>query len=1459
MKRSLLLFLLAPLLVNCAGDDSPQPTLPLVSAPIQLVDATVCYIDADCNPGLSCFLGGCAAQCADGSECASGECDLRGQCSISTDKTSSPTLPSGPPSFRLDGVTIVRATDTVIEVSPGQQSVTVELETTGAVLAQGGFSYRVESSIAPELAARIFTSSDATTHRITLDTGLRDEGENLVESVSITILTPLGNIPLLLKAAPTVGGHYVGTMELDGLGATVPVSFGIQTDRPTNGLVATDSTNNAYLVASLGAKHVFAPVTNLTNVPGQPPVVVLATPLVYEADLDAWVAKFTNAFTIPAGESFGGLAQGQIRRELRYELHKQLDGSFTGSLSDRITGLYDVTASDSTPSYSAAIVGGTFSVTRSGDEAAVAVAASTNGRILESNPQVQGFALSQACVDLAKATLPPLPFLPNPCADATTFEGAKLCAEELSAATLGNNNLIDVIAGLLSGAGARTESGSTFKEFLEGCAKGTEPLCTPSAEALCAIEMYAKAMNLGQNASLSDKQELWDKFSSLLLQTTGGPQLGAFYTDTLMKRDWLENATYGSTAATAAASAQLNARLMDDYFNKVVEVNARALRSYMAPSTFAFLSRGPDGPAAKDKRDEILIAMVGSWTAAADSLALAAKRWSELYRLDGQREIKANLVAGRLRELYIDAAVIIQLHQEAGKAAEAAPIAASLGALLQRLTTLERTFNDLLFDRYAQVTQSASLDPTMVANSVLKQRREAALEAVADASLRVDTILANLLKDDIRNQDFANALDDRVATSEGFLVELCGQPVGCDILTAEGAPAPDGICEVSWKPGVCGFDQPKGPLGDRTPRAVLGYESSASPSIAGLAVKAIKDAAIDVETSRTSLAQFAATTQAMLQTTEAFANSTERWNVESEANADLIDALLKRESLRADSQLARHYASISRQQTHLNESLKNRRRSASEWNRLHIANAVTTSSLATLSTVEESFALAFEFGAETANKITEATHSAVPTVVGIDNDPFGPIRLAIDLSGASITDSFAASALTAKQLVLYGTLAKEIATVSFETALANSETNAETAQMESETALALEELRDDAEQSGEDLVAFNLEQLTVAMDRQLELRQGYERDLIELSDRRNELLSRTVEIIERTGAVAHARIAQDTAVLDYYRNCELAAQERSALNMVRQFRSSIKQLIAGPDALFATANGLTEAERELDRARLKMADWLVAIEFAAVRPFFNERMSILLARNTYQLRAIADRLRDLESRCGGATNLETTTVSVRDDLLGLRESQSDPTKNLVLTPGQRFNKFGQETNLPAKREMRYSASETLAVGSNGRYFFVVPFTLSQLNFANLSHTCNAKIESIAVRLVGVGLGSGQPMVTILYGGNASMYSCQPGIDSYVATFAQVNTAYGANSSFVTESRAISPVAGISEMGSANQTLSGMPLASDYTILIDPSLPANRGVDLLKLEDVELEITYSYQDIFGATSECANAL
>jgi hypothetical protein len=173
--------------------------------------------------------------------------------------------------------------------------------------------------------------------------------------------------------------------------------------------------------------------------------------------------------------------------------------------------------------------------------------------------------------------------------------------------------------------------------------------------------------------------------------------------------------------------------------------------------------------------------------------------------------------------------------------------------------------------------------------------------------------------------------------------------------------------------------------------------------------------------------------------------------------------------------------------------------------------------------------------------------------------------------------------------------------------------------------------------------------------------------------------------------------------------------------------------------------------------------------------------------------------------------------------------------------------------------MRYTVSQTADQVASNSALLVVNFTLGLTQFANLPFTCNAKVAGVALELVGTGLGAGQPVATLLYGGNSQTYSCQPGIDAYVQTFGQGDTTFGTTTSFVVEGRAASPVAGVNELGSSNVTFAGLPLAGDYTLIIDPAAPANQAINWANLDDIELGLTFSYQDIFSSTSDCANSL
>ena len=106
------------------------------------------------------------------------------------------------------------------------------------------------------------------------------------------------------------------------------------------------------------------------------------------------------------------------------------------------------------------------------------------------------------------------------------------------------------------------------------------------------------------------------------------------------------------------------------------------------------------------------------------------------------------------------------------------------------------------------------------------------------------------------------------------------------------------------------------------------------------------------------------------------------------------------------------------------------------------------------------------------------------------------------------------------------------------------------------------------------------------------------------------------------------------------------------------------------------------------------------------------------------------------------------------------------------------------------------------------------------------------------------------MPTILYDGTSQLRSCQPGLDAYIEGIGVERTSFGEVSSFRSAGRSVSPVAGIGEFPeSVNRSLGGLPLAGTYAILIDTELGENRNVNWDNLEDIELEVEYSYQDLF----------
>src|SRR5690625_2133320 len=97
-----------------------------------------------------------------------------------------------------------------------------------------------------------------------------------------------------------------------------------------------------------------------------------------------------------------------------------------------------------------------------------------------------------------------------------------------------------------------------------------------------------------------------------------------------------------------------------------------------------------------------------------------------------------------------------------------------------------------------------------------------------------------------------------------------------------------------------------------------------------------------------------------------------------------------------------------------------------------------------------------------------------------------------------------------------------------------------------------------------------------------------------------------------------------------------------------------------------------------------------------------------------------------------------------------------------------------------------------------------------------------------------------------------MGACQANIRELGLAGGPEATSFGPVTRFKTGARAISPVAGFADIGSAktwNATLEGTPLAAGYTLLIDRNLPANKDVPWEEIEDIRLQFAYSYQDVF----------
>ncbi len=1434
------LSLIAPMALGassagCSGDgpadgfDGIDAAVP-PPAPIT-ASATACFSDSECEAGLFCFQDACVFECEADTECSAGHiCSDRGRCDLADGQDPSTAGPSGAAEVAA-GTGIVNVVPSVIMVAPGQTSVEIVIEASRTVTG-GEIGYVInaydDTSGIDVTDPHLLRAAGEDSFTLEIPTGLADPTAVGSASVRIEVATSIGELAFVLEPQPSAGGAYEGQAWITQLGqAALPMDAQVVV-MPEGSSLA--SASAAWLVLPVRPDAIFSPHAPTAGGPEG-----VAADLRHDAFTDSWVAIFEHTMELPAGSAFAGHPPGQVVRTLRFEL-EVYDGNLIGDFSDRFSGILDTRTAEGVVSQADVVFDGEFEMRRTGD-AISPTELPTPLALPTPDPQLLPAPPVDACTDamVAGATWDDGMGTTLDCAafgtvaaftGSTDSDAKRNCAIAVGRASLEGDTTISQLTAFIGGT---APPGDIFSDFMADCTMGTGGTCVPAPEVLCARQLAASTYHQQVGPAASAAPALL-AFQDVSREAFLGPQLAAYQADAETRLDWLRTQTYPAIVTDAVRG--LNESLLDDWRDNVLEAHFRVLAGQYDASGLAMVTRDTADDLSADSRQQLLLTMSQTWRASANGLALAARRWNELYLDAGNREESAAYVRERAFDLYLMSGVLSHVNRDAGAGFASAAFSGGFATIARELRALSLPFSSLIFARDAEVVVSTSLDPTRGGDTVLGERRDAAFAELEAAATAVTSTLSDLEGDMVDEATLRMRLSQQVQELRGELVELCGLPFGCSVADV-GTPE----CRPRVLPGKCGFgiDQ-EGQI-----TALLGPAiSEASLAVTGIweAENEARLAAADESAHLNRVLRHA-------QLTAGFAQQVERWN---ERRMETDEAV----SILVDEAQDRRRDALVDLRRFLEDGTQIRVRAAAE-RELWVANWD---------------AIEGDVRTDLRSLIDARRHEVRSSSLGIVGDVLESSANAFfGVSGADSADAFSVATAIAGTTVQVGAIAFNVAS-DIEGILAddiNSLVNRNDIQRQSDIARMEFDIdfqtaaREDrlAELEGEmealatssDFQDAILQAIIEDLEGQLADELAYERDLIEVNDRAAALADMVGETDGLSIRRAQARLTLLQKQIAYAQVIQRAQLLDARLRSLEEESQHIETLLGSPSVVFGWANRLAQAENRLDRSKDAMIEWLVALEFLAVRPFMDQRVQILLARNTYQLEEIADELDRLQRSCGGALNTENVSLSLRSDLLELDRGIVDAATGETLTVADRFRQTLDAAPVPVDKRIRYSADSTIGDLVRSRSVMAATFDISIDEFANLATSCNAKISSVQIELVGEGLGSANPVVSLLYDGASVVRSCQPGIDGIVESIGRAATSFGSVTTFRAAGRSVSPIAGINEPGGVNMTLQGLPLASEYTVLIDPLVGENRDIEWQNLDDIIIHLEYVYQDVF----------
>ena len=389
--------------------------------------------------------------------------------------------------------------------------------------------------------------------------------------------------------------------------------------------------------------------------------------------------------------------------------------------------------------------------------------------------------------------------------------------------------------------------------------------------------------------------------------------------------------------------------------------------------------------------------------------------------------------------------------------------------------------------------------------------------------------------------------------------------------------------------------------------------------------------------------------------------------------------------------------------------------------------------------------------------------------------------------------------------------------------------------------------------------------------KQIALSKTYRQNLHELTLKRDMLRADTLSHIPFAHTVKIKEIAKYRALIEYLTIAQragfIASQYDTLAARLTQMSDS---LLKASDLFMPGGTMLDSVEPSIESARNALSDYLAAIEYLTVRPFVDLRRAIYTARGINDLYRIYDQLNDLAVQCGNGPQSSNRIILSLREQLGIPEAELDS-----LRPEERFNFILSRGNLPVSTQttIHSQLAEVIASGD----FFSASFNIGT-QISNIAPSCNAQIDGISIRLVSKPgkkiqeTGNASPVVSLFFGGQAQLLSCQARIHDITASIAPYST-YGNLSTFSMTPQSDSFNAGLFEVSEGdhyvfNETvfiddvtvykgLKGLPLMATYSIVVDPSTGDNNTINWDNVADIEVQIDYTTGSLGSPSDRCNN--